>query len=78
MTSRLCKPREFYGFVGGIDRDNIFEEGTVYKIEKIMDQIILTPIGKQPEYNRDNIKIDYQSIDNIILEGDYLRIELNK
>lgn len=30
----------------GIDKDNIFEPGIVYEVHKILDEIILRPVGK--------------------------------
>ena len=30
----------------GIDKDNIFEEGVVYGVVKILDQITLKPLGR--------------------------------
>lgn len=34
--TRICKIEGFNGFIGGKDNDNIFEEGVVYDVKKIM------------------------------------------
>ena len=30
----------------GVDKNNIFEKGVVYEVVKILDEIVLKPIGK--------------------------------
>ena len=39
MSSRICKLKGFKGFIGGKDNNNIFEEGIVYEVKKIMGEI---------------------------------------
>jgi len=71
MTTRICKIKGFNGFVGGKDNDNIFDEGVVYDVKKTLNEIILTPIGKQPEYDGDE-RIEMLTISEIITRGEYL------
>ena len=70
--TRICKIKGFNGFVGGKDNDNVFDEGIVYSVQKLMDQIILTPIGKQPDYDGGGRKLEMLRLDEIISDGDYL------
>ena len=70
--TRLCKLRGFNGFVGGKDNDGIFEEGIVYEVKNVLGEIILTPVGNQPIYSKSGSKIDMESLEQIIIEGDYL------
>lgn len=72
MASRICKLKGFHNFVGGKDNDNIFEEGVIYKVENILGQIILTPIGTSPEVDSNGDKISMQNLSHIITSGDYL------
>ena len=73
--TRLCKLKGFNGFVGGKDNDGIFEEGVIYNVKVILGQIMLTPIGKQPEYDRHGEKISMLTLSEIITQGDYLCTE---
>ena len=73
--TRLCKLKSFNGFVGGKDNDRIFEEGVIYDVKVILGQIMLTPIGKQPEYDRYGEKISMLTLSEIIVQGDYLCTE---
>ena len=70
--TRICKIKGFKGFVGGKDNDNIFEEGVVYEVKKLMGEIILTPIGNQPKYDGNGDEILMQNLSKIISLGDYL------
>ena len=70
--TRLCKLRGFHSFVGGKDNDSVFDEGVVYECKKVLGEIILTPIGKQPIYSVGGAKIENQDITEIIEEGIYL------
>lgn len=70
--TRICKIKGFRGFVGGKDNDNIFEEGVVYEVKKLMGEIILTPLGNQPKYDRNGDEILMQNLSQIISKGDYL------
>jgi hypothetical protein len=70
--TRLCKIKGRHNFIGGKDNDNIFEEGVVYSVQKILDNIVITPIGKQPEVDSYGDKISMQHIEEVIINGDYL------
>ena len=70
--TRICKLKGFSGFVGGKDNDNVFEEGVVYDVKKILGEIVLTPIGHQPKYSSGGSEILMQNLLEIINEGDYL------
>jgi len=70
--TRLCKIEGFKGFIGGKDNDNIFEEGVVYNVTKILGQIILTPIGKSREFLKNGTKISMVSLNENIVDGSYL------
>ena len=71
-TTRICKIKGFHGFVGGKDNDDIFEEGVVYQVNKLMGEIILTPVGNQPKYDKNGDEILMQDLSHIISIGDYL------
>jgi len=73
--TRICKIKSFKGFIGGKDNDNIFEEGVIYEVKKILGEIILTPVGKQPTYDSYGEKISMQHLSQIIFNGDYLLTE---
>jgi hypothetical protein len=70
--TRLCKLRGFNGFVGGKDNDGVFEEGVVYDVKNILGEIILTPVGNEPIYSKSGSKIDMQTLNQILVEGEYL------
>jgi hypothetical protein len=70
--TRICKIKGFSGFVGGKDNDNVFEEGVVYEVQKVLGEIILTPIGKQPKYSKGGSEIEMQTLSHIITDGSYL------
>lgn len=76
--TRICKIKGFKGFIGGKDNDNIFEEGVVYEVKKIMGEIILTPIGIQPKYDRNGDEILMENFSQIISKGDYLLPKLKE
>lgn len=76
--TRICKIKDFHGFIGGKDNDNIFEEGVVYEVKKILGQITLTPIGNQPKLSSSGSEIVKQPLTHIILEGDYLLPKLKE
>jgi hypothetical protein len=70
--TRICKLKGFHGFVGGKDNDNIFDEGIIYSVKKVMGEIILTPICEQPEYDSGGNQIEMLNLEQIIGTGDYL------
>lgn len=72
--TRFCKIKGFRGFIGGKDNDNIFEEGIIYEVKKILGEIIITPIGKSTEFNKGGVEISKQSLFDVIREGDYLNL----
>lgn len=69
--TRICKLKGFRGFIGGKDNDNVFDEGVVYEVRKIMGEILLTPIGTQPEFDGEE-KIENLCLEEIIVRGRYL------
>ena len=69
--TRICKVKGFRGFIGGKDNDNVFDEGIVYDVKKVMGEILLTPIGKQPEFVGDE-KVENLRLEEIIIGGGYL------
>lgn len=73
--TRICKIKGFRGFIGGKDNDNIFEEGVIYEVKKILGEIILTPVNKQPIYDSYGEEISMQHLSQIIVNGDYLLTE---
>jgi len=46
IYTRIAKIKNFESLILGRDLDNIFNEGHVYSIEKIMGQIIVKDLGK--------------------------------
>jgi hypothetical protein len=59
------------GLILGVDKTNIFERGVVYEVEKILDEIVIKPIGKyalssQGEYS------ECSSIHDIVYSGMHL------
>lgn len=76
--TRICKIKGFGGFVGGKDNDNVFEEGVVYEVKKLMGEIILTPLGNQPIHDRNGDEILMQNLSQIISKGDYLLPKLKE
>ena len=72
MSSRICKLKGFKGFIGGKDNNNIFEEGIVYEVKKIMGEIIFIPLGKQKEHDSHGEKLDNLPLNKIIVDGNYL------
>ena len=70
--TRLCKVKGFHGFVGGKDNGSVFDEGVVYECRKVYGEIILTPVGKQPDYSALGAQIENQTLSEIIEEGKYL------
>lgn len=70
--TRICKVKGFHGFVGGKDNDNVFDEGVIYSVKKVLGEIILTPIGEQPKYDSGGNQIEMLNLEEIIITGDYL------
>ena len=46
IYTRIAKIKNFESLILGRDLDNIFDEGHVYSIEKIIGQIIVKDLGK--------------------------------
>lgn len=50
----------------GVDKENIFDEGMVYEATKVLDEIVLKPIGRfaLPEKGHPSINSENSSIIN--------------
>ena len=70
--TRISKVQDFHNFVGGKDNDNIFEEGVVYNITKILGVITLTPIGKHSKFTKDGRELIKMNLTEIISDGSHL------
>lgn len=46
LPTRIVKLDNHHGVMVGRDLGNIFEDGMIYNVSKVMDEFILTPIGK--------------------------------
>lgn len=57
----------------GIDKDNLFEPGIVYNIEKVLDTIIIKPIGEYalPKHGP-FFPNEYSEVSNIMHSGLHL------
>ena len=73
--TRICKIKDFHGFIGGKDNDNVFDEGVIYECKKVFGEIILTPIGEHQKFNKQGEKISMLSLEENIIGGDYLMVK---
>ena len=69
--TRLSKIKGQKDLIGGRDLAGIFEEGVIYSVKRIGDNILLEKIGKGSyELNHKG-----QSFTEVIMKGDYLLTE---
>ena len=71
MITRITKLDGFSDVLMGRDLAGIFEEGHVYSAVKILDQIIITDLGKHAKMDM----FKGQSLSGIAMDGSYCLTE---
>jgi len=71
MITRITKLDGFNAVLMGRDLAGVFEEGHVYSAVKILDQIIITDLGKHAKMEM----FKGQSLNGIAMDGSYCLTE---
>jgi len=74
MITRISKIKGYNNILGGRDLANIFKDGHVYQLSKIMGEIVVKDLGVHA--NRKGLTVDRgHKFSTIMLDGSYLLTE---